>query len=149
MPVDLGAWRLTPYAQAAWLRLHRPTVHESGGLAAVALDARTDQRWMGLLGVRIQRAWPTPQGDAQMNLDLGVRRLWGGSTLTSPQTYRADPGRRFEAAGLPLPRHVLCLDLGVQAPIARRIQVMLAYTGQHGGGQMQHGVWLGVKGGFR
>jgi len=148
-PLPVGAWQLTPYAQAVWLRLHRPAVHERGGLAAVALDARTDQRWMGRLGVRIQRAWSTPQGDALMNLDLGVRRLWGGSTLSSPQAYRADPGRRFEAEGLPVPRHVLRLDLGVQAPIARRVQVTLAYTGQHGGGQMQHGVWLGVRGGFR
>jgi subtilase-type serine protease len=149
MPVNPGAWQLTPYVQATWLRLHRPAVHESGGLAAVVLDARTDHRWMGQLGVRIQRAWFTPQGDARMILDLGVRRLWGGSTLSSPQAYRADPGRRFEAGGLPVPRHVLRLDLGVRAPIARRVQIMLAYTGQHGGGQMQHGLWLGVRGGFR
>ncbi|CAM3877850.1 autotransporter domain-containing protein [Castellaniella denitrificans] len=148
-PVPVGSWQLTPYAQATWLRLHRPAVHESGGLATVALDARTDQRWMGQLGVRIQRVWSTPQGDARMILDLGVRRLWGGSTLSSPQAYRADPGRRFEAEGLPVPRHALHLDLGVQAPIARRVQVTLAYTGQHGGGQMQHGLWLGVRGGFR
>lgn len=148
-PQPVGAWQLTPYAQAVWLRLHRLAVDESGGLAAVALDVQTDQRWMGQLGVRIQRAWSTPQGDARMILDLGVRRLWGGSTLSSPQAYRADPGRRFEAEGLPVPRHVLRLDLGVQAPIARRVQVTLAYTGQHGGGQMQRGLWLGVRGGFR
>jgi len=148
-PVPVGSWQLTPYAQATWLRLHRPAVHESGGLAAVVLDARTDQRWMGQLGVRIQRAWSTPQGDARMILGLGVRRLWGGSTLSSPQAYRADPGRGFEAEGLPVPRHVLRLDLGVRAPIVRRVQIMLAYTGRHGGGQMQHGVWLGVRGGFR
>src|SRR5690606_32519204 len=129
--------------------LHRLAVHESGGLAAVALDARTDQRWMGQLGVRIQRAWSTPQGDARMILDLGVRHLWGGSTLSSPQAYRADPGRRFEAEGLLVPRHALRLDLGVQAPVARHARAVLAYTGRHGGGQMQHGLWLGVRGGFR
>jgi uncharacterized protein with beta-barrel porin domain len=83
-----------------------------------------------------------------MTLDLGVRRLWGGSTLTSHQAYRADPGRRFEVEGLPLPRHVLSLGLGVQAPVARRVQVALAYTGQHGDGQMQHGLWVGMTGGF-
>ncbi|WP_323024122.1 autotransporter outer membrane beta-barrel domain-containing protein [Castellaniella sp.] len=149
MPVNPGAWQLTPYARAVWLRLHRPAVDESGGLAAVALDARTDRRWVGQLGVRVERPWPTSHGDALMTLDLGVRRLWGGSTLSSPQAYRADPGRRFEAEGLPVPRHALHLDLGVQAPIARRVQVTLAYTGQHGGGQVQHGVWLGVRGGFR
>ncbi|CAM5199553.1 Autotransporter outer membrane beta-barrel domain-containing protein OS=Castellaniella sp OX=1955812 GN=EPN31_15110 PE=4 SV=1 [Castellaniella denitrificans] len=148
-PVPVGSWQLTPYAQATWLRLHRPVAHESGGLAAVALDARTDRRWVGQLGVRVERPWPTSHGDALMTLDLGVRRLWGGSTLASHQVYRADPERRFEAEGLPLPRHALHLDLGVQAPIARRTRVVLAYTGRHGGGQMQHGVWLGVKGGFR
>ncbi|MGB3423206.1 MAG: autotransporter outer membrane beta-barrel domain-containing protein [Castellaniella sp.] len=149
MPMPLGAWHLSPYAQATWLRLYRPAAHESGGLAAVSLDAQTDQRWIGQLGVHIQRAWATPHGDALMSLNLGVRRLWGGSTLSSPQAYRADPARRFEAEGLPLPRHALRLDLGVQAPIARRVHVTLAYTGQHGGGQMQHGVWLGLMGDFR
>ncbi|MGA0584901.1 MAG: autotransporter outer membrane beta-barrel domain-containing protein, partial [Castellaniella sp.] len=145
-PVPLGSWQLTPYAQAVWLRLHRPAADESGGLAAVALDAATDRRWMGQLGVQVRRPWSTRHGEALMTLDLGMRRLWGGSTLTSHQAYRADPGRRFEVEGLPLPRHVLRLDLGVQAPVARRVQVALVYTGQHGGGQMQHGLWLGMKG---
>jgi outer membrane autotransporter protein len=149
MPVPMGSGQLRPYVQAVWLRLHRPAADESGGLAAVALDADTDRRWMGQLGVQVRRPWSTRHGDALMTLDLGVRRLWGGSALTSHQAYRADPGRRFEAEGPPLPRHVLRLDLGVRAPVARRVQVALAYTGQHGGGQMQHGLWLGVTGGFR
>lgn len=148
-PFPLGSWQLAPYAQVVWLRLHRPAVEESGGLAAVTLGAGTDRRWMGQLGVQIRRSWAARHGDALMTLDLGVRRLWGGSPLASHQAYRADPGRRFEVEGPPLPRYVLRLDLGVQAPVARRIQVALAYTGQHGGGQMQHGLWLGVKGGFR
>lgn len=148
-PIPLNSWQLTPYARMVWLRLHRPAVDERGGLAAVSLDAQTDRRWIGQLGVQVQRAWPAPHGEALMRLDLGARRLWGGSTLSSPQAYRADPARRFEAEGLPVPRHALRLDLGVQAPIARRVHVALAYTGQHGAGQMQHGVWLGVRGGFR
>ena len=46
-------------------------------------------------------------------------------------------------------RTALSLDLGVQAPVARRTNAVLAYTGQHGGGQRQHGIWLGVSGSFR
>ena len=149
VPLAAGDWALTPYVQAVWLRLHRPGVHESGGLAAVDLDNQTDQRWMGQLGVQVLRPWATPHGDALMRLDLGVRRLWGGTRLSSPQTYQADPAQRFESQGLPLPRYALRLDLGVQAPIARGVQVGLAYTGQHGGGQMQYGAWLGMRVGFR
>jgi len=145
----LGSWRWMPYAQAAWLRLHRPAVQESGGLAAVTLDAETDRRWLGKLGIRVERPWLTPHGEARMTLDLGGRRLWGGSNLSSSQAYRADPGQHFKAKGLPLPRHALSLDLGVQAPVARRTNAVLAYTGQHGGGQRQHGIWLGVSGSFR
>src|SRR5690606_1935314 len=115
-PVPLGSWQLTPYAQAVWLRLHRPAAEESGGLAAVALDASTDRRWMGQWGVQVRRPWSTRHGDALMTLDLGVRRLWGGSALASHQVYRADPQRHYEVEGLPLPRHVLRLDLGVEAP---------------------------------
>lgn len=127
------------------------TARLGGGLAIEPAPGSwtPDRRWMGQLGVQIRRSWAARHGDALMTLDLGVRRLWGGSPLASHQAYRADPGRRFEVEGPPLPRYVLRLDLGVQAPVARRIQVALAYTGQHGGGQMQHGLWLGVKGGFR
>jgi uncharacterized protein with beta-barrel porin domain len=124
-------------------------MQESGGLAAVALDAETDRRWLGKLGIRVERPWPAPHGEARMTLDLGVRRLWGGSNLSSSQAYRADPGQHFKAKGLPLPRYALSLDLGVQAPVARRTNAVLAYTGQHGGGQRQHGIWLGVSGSFR
>ncbi|WP_368647869.1 autotransporter domain-containing protein [Castellaniella ginsengisoli] len=148
-PVPLGSWQLTPYARAVWLRLHRPAAEESGGLAAVALDENTDRRWMGQLGVQVRRPWSTRHGDALMALELGVRRLWGGSALASHQAYRADPQRRYEVEGLPLPRHVLRLDLGVQAPVARSARIGFAYTGQHGAGQRQHGMWLGVTGSFR
>ncbi|GAA0236441.1 hypothetical protein GCM10009125_26680 [Castellaniella daejeonensis] len=148
-PFALSSWQWMPYAQAAWLRLHRPAVQESDGLAAVTLDAETDRRWLGKLGIRVERLWPTPHGEARMTLDLGVRRLWGGSDLSSSQSYRADPGQHFKAKGLPLPRYALSLDLGVQAPVAWRTHAVLAYTGQHGGGQRQHGIWLGVSGSFR
>lgn len=148
-PMALSAWRLTPYVRAVWLRLRRFALHEEGGLAAVELEARTDRRWLGQLGVRIQRSWSTGHGEARMTLNLGMRRLWGGAALSSRQAYRGDRGRRFEVEGLPLPRHVLRLDLGMSAPVARRVRVELAYTGEHGGGQMQHGMWLGVRAGFR
>ncbi|WP_368639844.1 autotransporter outer membrane beta-barrel domain-containing protein [Castellaniella ginsengisoli] len=148
-PLALGAWQWMPYAQVVWLRLHRPAVKESGGLAAVALEAAADRRWLGQVGVRIGRPWATPHGEARMTLELGVRHLWGGTVPSSVQAYRADPGRQFEAGGLPLPRHALRLDLGVQAPVARSARIGFAYTGQHGAGQRQHGMWLGVTGSFR
>ncbi|MGB6008147.1 autotransporter domain-containing protein [Castellaniella sp.] len=144
-PLPVGDWGITPWARAAWLRLHRPATRENGGMAAVALDAQTDQRWLTRLGILAERRWPAPQGEARLFAQAGVRSLWGGRALHSPQAYRADPGASFDAAGLPIARHTLQLDLGVHAPISRQAAVTLAYTGQHGGGQMQHGVWLGVS----
>ncbi len=144
-PLPLGDWGIVPWARAAWLHLRRPEVQETGGLAAVTLPAQTDQRWLTHLGIQAQRRWPTPHGDAVLGAQIGVRSLWGGQILYSPQAYQADPARGFDAAGLPLSRHVLGLDVGVNAPAARRTRVLLAYTGQYGSGQMQHGVWLGVS----
>ncbi|MGB6241421.1 MAG: autotransporter domain-containing protein [Castellaniella sp.] len=144
-PLALGDWAATPWARTAWLHLRRPAVQETGGLAAVALDAQTDQRWLTQLGIQVERRWPVPPGDARLFAQAAVRSLWGGNTFSSPQVYRADPDRWFDVPGLPMARHVGQLDIGVHAPISRQASATLAYTGQHGGGQMQHGVWLGVS----
>jgi hypothetical protein len=144
-PLPMQDWGLTPYGRLAWLRLHRPNVWESGRLAAVSLAPQTDQRWVSHLGVQFQRQWDTAHGPAILNVDAGVQSHWGGRSLGSPQAYRADPGQWFDAASPPLTRHALRLDVGVRAPIARHAQVRLAYTGQYGAQQRQHGVWLGVS----
>ncbi|WP_322998806.1 autotransporter outer membrane beta-barrel domain-containing protein [Castellaniella sp.] len=144
-PLPVGDWAITPWARIAWLHLRRPAAEENGGMAAVALGAQTDRRWLTQLGIRAERRWPAPHGDARMFAQAGVRSLWGGRVLHSPQAYRADPGVSSDATGLPYARHALQLDVGVQAPVSQRASVTLVYTGQHGGGQMQHGVWLGVS----
>ena len=144
-PLPVGSWDATPWVRAAWLHLRRPGVQENGGLAAVALEAQTDRRWLTHLGIRAERRWSGPQGDARLFAQAGVRSLWGGRALRSPQAYRADPDLSFDAAGLPIARHALRLDVGVHAPFSSRASATLAYTGQHGGGQMQHGAWLGMN----
>jgi outer membrane autotransporter protein len=144
-PWQVRDWGIAPYARLAWLRLHRPGVRESGSFAAVSLAPQTDQRWVSHLGVRFQRQWPTTHGPAVLAVDAGMQSHWGGRSLHSSQAYQADPDRRFDAAGRPLTRHTLRLDVGVRAPIARHAQVKLAYTGQYGAQQRQHGVWVGVS----
>lgn len=144
-PRPMRDWGIAPYARLAWLRLHRPSVRESGSLAAVSLASQTDQRWVSHLGVQFQRQWPTTHGPAVLAVDAGMQSHWGGRSLHSPQAYQADPDRRFDAAGRPLTRHTLRLDVGVRAPITRHARVRLAYTGQYGTQQRQHGVWVGVS----
>lgn len=143
-PLPVGPVTFTPYAQLAWLRLHRPSLQENGSLAAAHLAARTDTRWVSLLGVRLQERWATAQGDAVLTVDAGLRSLWGPRTLPGSQAYRADPGVVFDVRSPLMPRHALQLALGVDAPVARGTRLAFAYTGQHGGGSRQHGAWLGV-----
>lgn len=140
-----GDWGLTPYARLAWLRLTRPGIQESGSLAAVTLQPQTDQRWVSHLGVQFQRQWSAEHGPAVLSVATGIRSHLGSRVLHSPQAYRADPDRPFGAASPPLTRHALQLDIGVHAPVARNVRVGLAYTGQYGARQQQHGVWLGVS----
>lgn len=144
-PLPLGDWGIVPRARAGWLHLRRADVQETGGLAVVTLPAQTDRRWLTHLGIQAERRWPTPHGDAVLGAEISAHSLWGGRTLSSQQAYRADPDVLFQTVGLPLSRHVLGLDVGVDAPATRRARIRLAYTGQYGSGQMQHGVWLGVS----
>src|SRR5690606_26385975 len=120
-------------------------MRESEGLAAVGLPAVADSRWLTQLGVRAGRRWPGAHGDAQLRVQASLRSLWGGDALSSPQTYLAEPAVVRHAPGLPMVRHALQLDAGVQAPLSSRARLTLAYTGQIGGGQMQHGAWLGLQ----
>lgn len=144
-PLPVKDWGITPYARVAWLRLHRPGLRESGSLAAVSLLPQIDQRWVSHLGVQFRRQWSTAHGPAVLAADVGVQSHWGGQRLSSPQLYTADPGRQFDAASPPLTRHSLRLDVGVHAPVMRDARLKLAYTGQYGIQQRQHGVWLGVS----
>lgn len=141
----LGDWEIAPWGRLVWLHLNRDAYAETGGLAATQLPATTVVRTLGQLGLRAQRLWPGPYGDAQMFAQASLRTLWGDTTLSSPQAYRAEPDVLRQASGLPLARHAWQLDLGVQAPISQRATVNLAYTGQRGAGMWQHGVWLGVR----
>jgi uncharacterized protein with beta-barrel porin domain len=142
-PIALGRhWRLAPSAQLAWLSLHRAATRESGGPAAVQYAAQTDRRAVSHLALEASRPWPTPHGEAVFAARLGMRTLWGSQTLGGTQAYRADPGQSFQVEGLPLARHLLSLDVGVHAPIHPRVRLGLSYTGQAGGGTLQHGAWL-------
>ncbi|TAN25451.1 MAG: autotransporter outer membrane beta-barrel domain-containing protein [Castellaniella sp.] len=145
LPLAMRDWGVTPYTRLAWLRLHRPGLQESGSLAAVSLSPQTDQRWVSHLGVQIQRQWSTEHGPAVLAADVGVQSHWGNRSLNSRQAYNADPDRWFDVASPPLARHSLRLDIGVHAPVTRHARLKLAYTGQYGAQQRQHGVWLGVS----
>lgn len=144
-PADQGRWALIPWARTAWLHVHRAAVQESEGLAAVRLPAVSDSRWLTQLGLRAGRHWPGTHGDAQLQVQASLRSLWGGDALSSPQAYLAEPAVTRHAPGLPMARHALQLDAGVQAPLSPRARLTLAYTGQVGGGQLQHGAWLGLR----
>lgn len=143
LPVP-GGWGLTPSAQLTWLRLTRPSYGEGGSLAATELVAQTERRWLSHLGLTADRPVPTRYGDAMISVHAGLQTLWGSRTLQSPQSYRHDPGTVFQAASLPMARHTLRLDVGIDAPLSRRSRLGFAYSGQAGGGTTQHGAWLNL-----
>ena len=141
-------WRIWPQLQLTGLRLHRRAAEESraqDSLAAVHLPAQTDRRWMVEPAVNLQRQWPGAQGPLQLSLRLGWRQLWGAGSLHSEQTWQADPSQGASVASLPLARHVLRVDLGLQVPLSSQMSAHLGYAGQMGSGQQQHGAWLGLN----
>jgi len=144
-PADRARWTVAPWARAVWLHVHRAAVREDEGLAAVGLPAVSDSRWLTQLGVHAGRRWPVTHGDAHVRVQASLRSLWGGESLSSPQAYLAEPAVVRHAPGLPMVRHALQLDAGVLAPLSSRARLTLSYTGQAGGGQMQHGAWLGLQ----
>ncbi|MFS8484400.1 autotransporter domain-containing protein [Xanthomonas campestris pv. raphani] len=138
----LDALTLTPYVALAHTRLSTDAGVESGGNAALAVDASKDEVWTTTAGVRA--AWDISAGQQD-----GARLEAGLAWQNAAGELRADSRQRFVAGsntftidGVPLARNVGIAELGVSLNTSENSRLSLFGQGRTGGGQREVGAQL-------
>ncbi len=144
LDLPLGPLALQPFAAVAATRSDSAGFEESGGEAALAVEANDHLVTYATLGLR---------GAAGLE-DLGLPAVTGFGSLAwrhafgelSPDgTATLNGGAPFTIQGLAVARDTALLELGLAAPLGEAGRLELSYAGQLGDGYREHGLSLGLS----
>lgn len=140
------ALTLEPYAGAAWAGQRSRAFRESGGSAALSGESQTTHTTTTTLGLRARHdlALGTTQG--ALTGGLGWRHAFGDIKPVARMAF--DAGDAFTVAGAPIARNAALVEVGLDAAVGRNATVGLAYAGQFGSGNQDHGATLSWRWAF-
>ncbi|MBB1594644.1 autotransporter outer membrane beta-barrel domain-containing protein [Achromobacter sp. UMC46] len=150
---ELGyAWRagdaltLEPYAGVAWAGQRTRSFAESGGSAALSGASQTDNTTTTTLGVRARQELLVGTVRGSVTGGLGWRHAFGDVRPASRLAF--DTGDSFTVAGAPIARDAALVEAGLNATVGRNATLALAYSGQFGAGNRDHGATLSWRWAF-
>jgi outer membrane autotransporter protein len=118
--------QLEAFANVARTQLHADAVRESGGQAALAVAAADPSVNNATVGVRDTF---TSTSGGQLHASLAWQQSWGDVTPVASMRF-VTGGGDFAIAGVPLARHALLANLGMEFPLARNLTIDASYLGQ-------------------
>lgn len=140
-----------PSMQHARVRLRVPGFQEAGGDAAHRVEPSTTGMHVTTLGWRLKRDFEWAAAGIGVQADVGWRRVWGNTALTSAQSFAVQGGRAaggapriFASHGQPLRRNALALGVAVDATPWRNARLSARYGGLYARGLRDHATWLSV-----
>lgn len=134
---DRGTTSLEPFANLAWVRLHRDGFEESGE-AGLSGEAEDDNLAFTTLGLRAETMFEIAGMAATLHGSLGWRHAFGEVEQDSTHSFAG--GSPFTVSGVPLARNAAMLDAGFALAIAPGINLGLSYRGQLGNSIQDHGL---------
>jgi outer membrane autotransporter protein len=117
---------LEAFANVARTQLHADAMRESGGPAALAVAAADPAVNGATLGLRDSFA---STSGGHLHASLAWQQSWGDVTPVAGMRFVAG-GDDFAIAGVPLARHALLANLGMDFPLARNVTIDASYLGQ-------------------
>ena len=138
----LDALTLTPYVAVAYTRLSTEAGLETGGNAALAIDASKDEVWTTTAGLRA--SWDISGGNTDAaRLEAGLAWQNASGELRADSRHRFVAGSNsFTIGGLPLARNVGIAELGVSVHTSDNSRLSLFAQGRAGDGQREVGAQL-------
>lgn len=127
----IGQDTLAPYLNVARVQTHTDAARESGGAAALNVDAATQSATYATLGLRGVFALDA-RGDINAHAGLGWQEAWGTTTSTSTMQFQSG-GDAFDISGVPLARHAGVLSVGLSFALAPTLSADVSYNGQFAG----------------
>lgn len=166
-PAGEDSFRMAPWLQHAWVRLHVPGFQEAGGASAHRVEGATHDAHVTTLGWRARREFAWQGRRVGLQADLGWRHVWGNPEVTGSQRFVSGapdtpgrqgtpeaPGIRAEQGGLsapfvsrgqPLRRDALSVGLAVEAAPWRHARLSARYGGLFGSGLRDHAGWAELR----
>jgi outer membrane autotransporter protein len=118
--------QLEPFANLARTQLHAGATQEGNGPAALAVAGANPSVNSATLGLRDTFA---SKAGLHLHASLAWQHGWGDLAPTTAMHFAAG-GERFAIAGVPLARHALLANLGMNFPLARKVTLDASYLGQ-------------------
>jgi fibronectin-binding autotransporter adhesin len=133
----LGATRIEPFANLAYVNLHTNGFRETGGAAAlIGASADTDATFT-TLGLRTSTTFTLGGANLTAKATLGWRHAFGDVTPLASLRF-AGGGNGFGIAGVPIARNATVIEAGLDYAIAPNASLGFSYGGQFGSGIADH-----------
>ena len=134
--------QLEPFLNFARVRVHNDAVRESGDAAALAVASNSMSVNTATLGLRDTLALDAA-GGIHAHASLAWQNAWGNLRPLSTMRFTSG-GNSFAIAGVPLARHVVTTDLGINFTLAKNVTVDASYLGQFGSGVRDQGARMSL-----
>jgi autotransporter-associated beta strand protein len=118
---------LTPYANLARVWMRQGAINETGGAAALDVQADSSSVNYGTVGLRGVYA-PSPW--LQLHASAGYQHAWGELQSINQQRFANGGAGSFTIAGLPVAQNAGLVDFGVRFELSKKVSVDASYHGQ-------------------
>lgn len=138
----LGNGRLSaePFATLGYQRYHRDSYRETGGDAALAVDADTQHTFSSTFGLRVAHLGQLDNGmSLTPRATLGWRHTYGSIDTRTRQAFLAG-GDAFSVEGSAIDRDSLVAEAGVDLGLSARQTIGVGYSGELGNNSRNHAV---------
>ncbi|WP_269583371.1 autotransporter domain-containing protein [Roseibium sp. Sym1] len=136
--VALGAYALEPFAGLAHVNLHTDGFTESGGAAALTVNAANSSATFSTLGLRAGGSFDLGQAVLKVHGGLGWQHAFGALNPSVQNSFAG--GADFSVWGAPIARDVLTIDAGLDLDLTENATLGVAYDGYLSGDSNLHDV---------
>lgn len=135
-PVTVGNFTFEPYAGVSYVNLQSNAFTETGGAAALSVDAMTIAPTFVTLGLRAEGSLDF--GNSTLHFHGGVSWNHAISPITPSTQNSFANGATFSINGAPLARNSLALELGVDLALSENASVGFEYGNYLSSASMRH-----------
>lgn len=133
----LGATRIEPFANLAYVSLHTDGFRETGGAAALTGAAATTDATFTTLGLRASTRLTLGGASLTAKGTLGWRHAFGDVTPLASLRF-AGGGNGFGIGGVPIARNAALIETGLDYALSPNATLGVSYGGQFGSGIADH-----------
>lgn len=132
-----------PYAGVAVTRHKTDSFSESGGLAALSGESKTNTVTSTTLGLRAKTAFSLGKTQGILSGALGWRHASGDVNPEATLSFAG--GNPFTVTGAPISKNAAVVEVGAHVGLSKNTSLGLSYSGQYGSGNHESAGSLNLR----